>query len=335
MRVCQIGCGGHASQVYAPALRKLAGTPGLIYVGCCDISAVRAETYRQAAGFLNCYTHYNDMIRQESPDAILLTTPFAVTDMIAADVLRRGIPCLIEKPPAATLEKIRDLSGVAQESGAMHQVAYNRRHMPLIRALREFTRVESIRTIEYRMHRVNRREDHFHTTAVHGFDLVCYLAGSELANISAAYTAIDPAGENPAWHAQFLCEYASGATAALSFAPVSGITLEQISVVTDRALYEADLPVWGARPDGGFLARWVDGKRERIWRDADFADGAAMFESNGFYAQLQAFLDCVSKGQPSPHTLQSSLDSAVLMETMRLRETSHRLQAQRELLRTQ
>lgn len=320
MRICQIGCGNHARHVYADALRRVQQEQGLTLTACCDTDPARASAYQAENGFERWATDYQAMLRDEQPDAVLLITPFSVTPQIATDILRRGIPCLVEKPPAETLAETQALAAVARETGAWHQVAYNRRHMPLIRALKAQITGEKLLSIEYRMHRVGRKEDFFHTTAVHGFDLVSHLAGGGLVWMAAQYQPLPPPGTI---QAGFLCRYAGGICATLDFQPLSGWVCEQVAVVTDAAYYEADLPVWGARAEGGSLCRYQDGRPVAKWTDSDFPDGVAMFETNGFYEQLRAFVEAARTRQPSPHTLDSALDAAVLMECMRTRQTQY------------
>lgn len=320
MRICQIGCGNHARHVYLDALCRCRRALGLTLAACCDTDPARAEAYRASAGFARWATDYRAMLEEEAPDAVLVITPYTVTPAVAADVLRMGIPCLIEKPPSETLAGTEALAAVARETGTWHQVAYNRRHMPLIRALIECLRGERVRSIEYRMHRVGRAEAHFHTTAVHGFDLVSHLAGGGLAWMAAQYQPLPPPG---AVGAGFLCRYANGVCATLDFQPLSGWISEQVAVVTDSAYYEADLPVWGARAEGGVLRRIVDNAVAAQWSDADFPDGLAMYETNGFYRQLHTFIQDVKADNPSPHTLDSTLDAALLAECMRTRQTQY------------
>ncbi|HML46471.1 MAG TPA: Gfo/Idh/MocA family oxidoreductase, partial [Clostridia bacterium] len=288
----------------------------LTLAACCDTDPARAEAYAKDCGFAAFETDYIAMLEAHRPDGVLITTPFTVTPRIASEILRRGTPCLIEKPPAETLQEMLNLVACARETGSMHQVAYNRRHMPLIRALKEWIQGERVQAIDYQMHRVNRKESFFHTTAVHGFDLVSYLAGNGLVEAAADYQSLGIPG---VMNANFLCRYESGVHASLRFAPVSAWICEQVNVVTDAAYYQVDLPVWGAREQGGSLLRYQNNAVTDRRADADFPDGLSMYETNGFYEQLRAFLQCVSAGARSPHTLDTGVDAAVLEELMRTR----------------
>lgn len=318
MRICQIGCGNHARHVYLDSLRRCQKEQALTLAACCDTDRARGEAYQRDCGFEAFETDFVAMLEAHRPDAVLITTPFTVTPAIATEVLRQGIPCLIEKPPAETLEETMVLAGRARETGTMHQVAYNRRHMPLIRSLKGFLEGETIQAIDYQMHRVGRKENFFHTTAVHGFDLVSYLAGNGLAEVAADY---QPLGLPGVVNVSMLCRYESGVRATMRFAPLSAWICEQVSVVTDTAYYLVDLPVWGAREQGGSLLRYRNNAVTDRRVDADFPDGLAMNETNGFYEQLRSFFGHVEAGTRSPHVLDTGLDAAILAELMRNRES--------------
>ena len=52
-------------------------------------------------GFPNKYREWSDMLDREQLDALVVTSDNVESVEIAVDALRRGIPCLIEKPMAA------------------------------------------------------------------------------------------------------------------------------------------------------------------------------------------------------------------------------------------
>lgn len=312
LRICQIGCGSHARQVYIDSLAAYRQRHGnqVQYVACCDLDAASAASYAQLAGFSAAYSDTDQMLREQQPDAVLLTTPFTVTGRLAQRLLADGIPTLMEKPPAESYEETIQLVKAAAAHGTHHQVAYNRRHIPLIRALRQRLHGHRIEHIECAMHRVGRRENHFHTTAIHDLDLACYLAGSPLRSMAARY----PAVEQDVINAHFLLEYENGAVASLSFCPVSGAVTERIAVTADNGLFVVDLPAWGAR--SGSLEHYRDGVLQERIDDESLPDGTAMFITNGFYAQLAYFFDHIAAGKAPAHTLSTCLDTALLSQCM-------------------
>jgi myo-inositol 2-dehydrogenase/D-chiro-inositol 1-dehydrogenase len=285
-------------------------------IACCDTDMKSAAAYRQLAGFARSYSDWEQMINAENPDAVILTTPFSITDFIAAKLLTRGIPTLIEKPPADQMSKFLALLETARRTHTPHQVAFNRRNMPLVASLRRHLGQEPIRFIESAMHRVDRRENYFYATAIHDLDLACYLAQSPVAAMTARYPEVLPGVIN----AHFLVEFQSGAVASLNFCPTSGVLSENLSISTLNGFFNLDMPAWGACP--GSLEIYREGERVARITDEDFPEGNEMFITNGFYHQLQIFFSSLLEGKDPPHPLDSCLDSMRLAQCMAQRQKS-------------
>lgn len=317
LSICIIGCGGQAFQSHLPSLaRCLREDGGLRFAGCSDLDEERARRFRAELGQGRSYGDWRRMLREERPDCVLLVTPFTVTAAIAEELLRLGVPTLLEKPLGENAAQARALLQAARDSGTIHQVAFNRRHMPLIRALLDRLRGRPIRHIDYRMHRVDRREDHFHTTAVHGLDLCLYLAGGACLEMHSLYQPLPDQGIG-VQNVQALCRYGSGATASLSFCPCAGLVCEQLAVCVDGGSLFVDLPIWGARGNPGLLAEYRGGERVFQADGLALGDGPAMFESNGFYHQLRSFLQDVAAGRMPADTLETGLGAMELSDCLR------------------
>ena len=167
MKFCMIGCGEHAVSSHGPALALyVASRPGLELAGCCDVDASKAEQFRERFGFSRAYTDIDAMLDAERPDAAALVVPVRLTCDIGARVLSRGVPLLIEKPPGETVREVDCLMAAARAGGCggrevPHQVAFNRRYVPLLAELRE--RIDllpagaTLQHVRYEMVRVNRR----------------------------------------------------------------------------------------------------------------------------------------------------------------------------------
>ena len=68
-------------------------------------------------------------------DAVSIVVPTAGHFDIAAEFLRRGVHCLLEKPMTETLEQADALLAIAEKSGAVIQVGHIERFNPAIRAI--------------------------------------------------------------------------------------------------------------------------------------------------------------------------------------------------------
>lgn len=314
MRIVQIGCGDHAFHVYADSLLNLKEEiPALELPACCDLNEDAARAYAERVGFARTYSDYAQMLDAERPDGVLVITAVPATPRIAAAVLRRGTPVYIEKPPGETLGEAEELLRLTQETCTPHQIAYNRRHMPLIEMLRTRMGDDFPVHIDYRMHRVRRSETFFHTTAVHGLDLVSYLMGTSCTEMRAAYPQRRGYPDGVV-DMQLLLSYGAERTAALSFCPVSALVCEQLCVETECETYFIDLPVWDAR-EGGSLETWRGGTRvERVCPEE-----TRLHISNGFYGEVKRFFDDVLHDTPMEDTLETAMDASILSECIRLR----------------
>ena len=78
----------------------------------------------------------SDMIAALAPDAVIIATPNASHLDVARHCLERGVPALVEKPVADTVEAGYALANMADACGVPVLVGHHRRHNPLIRRAR-------------------------------------------------------------------------------------------------------------------------------------------------------------------------------------------------------
>ncbi len=315
MRLGIIGCGGQAQNVFAPCLLTLRDKYDLSFVACCDVSETRAAQMAQKTGFEKTYTDYKEMLAKEALDCLIIVTHFTATCEIACHAMRLGIPSLIEKPPGQNAAEAAKIAQTAAEFGTINQLAFNRRHLPLFCALKEELKGQTVRHIGYEMHRINRREDFFRVTAVHAVDAAAFLAGSDFEKAWLLYQMLPQYGAG-IWNLQMQAQFASGATAQLSFDTWSGRVTELVSVITDEKSYYVRVPIWDDSGDVGTLSCWEGGKL--LWErlGSEFETGARMVDTNGFTWQLDNFLSCVQSGTQPRDSLASGLNSLSIMDAM-------------------
>lgn len=323
--LCLIGCGAHAKSVYAPALRRIAGGEGrAVLAACCDLSPAEAEAMRREAGFARACTDWRQMMERERPDAVIAVLPYTVAEQVAVPLLEAGMPLLLEKPPGDSADACRRIARAAERGGAAHQIAFNRHYMPMVRHMREELRrpgAKPIQHIDYAMMRVNRTEPYFFVTAIHGIDLVAHLAGSAYRDVRFRYQMLPDLGDNH-YNIYMDCDFASGATAQLRFLVQSGMVTERITVTRADESFCAYLPMWHGCDTPGCLERYRAGETvERI--SGGELSGGALFEDNGFYDEICAFLACVGGGARPPETAASCLQAMELAECVRHRLTEY------------
>jgi len=329
VKLCQVGCGEHARAAHGPAQVRLARErPALVLAACCDTDRARAEIFRATFGFARAYADLMEMLEAERPDAVVLVVPVEATVSVATIVLSRGVPTLLEKPPGANTVEVDGLIAAANTGGlggrpVTHQVAFNRRYVPLVQELR--TRLEAVGPLQhlhYEMIRFDRRDPDFSTTAIHGIDAVRYLAASDYAEIRFRYFELPELG--PGVANIFLdAVMDSGATAHLAFCPIAGVVVERAAVQARGHTFSLQIPMWGGVDSPGRLQHFDGGRLAEDVRGDAGGDGTGLFELGGFYRETAAFLDALESGlRPFP-TLRDSRQSVEVAECIRGRSAAY------------
>lgn len=326
MRLATIGCGEHASGSHGPSLALYASRhPGTELVACCDLDPGKAERYRARFGFARAYTDLRRMLDAERPDAVSLVAPVERTCELASSIFEWGFPLLLEKPPGRTVAEVDRM--IAAAGGIAHQVAFNRRYVPLVRELKSeidaHVAPAEVQHVRYEMTRVDRRESDFSTTAIHGIDAVRYIAGSDYAEIRFRYQPL-PAGGPGVANIFLDAVMASGATAYLAFCPLAGVVVERAAVHARDHTFYAHLPMWDTFDAPGSLQHLDQGKLVRQVGGPDLAIAPAPCVYGGFYAEHEAFLDALAAGRPPSPSLKEARQSVAVAQCIAERKEQYR-----------
>jgi len=311
MKFCMIGCGRHATSWHGPA-QRLCANGDVELAACCDRDESRAVQYQEAFGFQRHYQDLDTMLEKEKPDAVCLVLPTHLTGQVAERLLDRAIPLLMEKPPAMTREGLERLIAAADRGKAIHQVAFNRRSMPVLvqaRALLdEILPPNEVLDIHYEMLRNDRRDDDFSTTAIHAFDAALFLARSPYRRAAFSYRELPQLG---AGVTQTLvdAEFACGTRIHLSILPVCGLSAERVALHGINhsifvALFEESLSHW-------------QGGREQVTLSASKDPTLA---GMGFTEETEAFFEALRQGKQGHPSLKETRQSIALMEAMHNRQ---------------
>lgn len=321
-KICSIGCGHMARGGHGPAFKKYANNhQNTVLAACCDISGERAQCFKEQFGFQKSYADYRLMLEEVKPDAVCLISPVDKTAEMAIQILKMGYPLILEKPPGKDTAETKELIKIAQSAGVTVRVAFNRRYTPLLMALKEFTKSETIRNITYQMYRKDRRDDDFSTTTIHAIDAVKFIAESDYKTVDFTYQKIDGENENVA-NIYLNCTFDSGAVAQLSLVAMGGAVAERISVNTNAATYFVELPFWSNPDSPGKLTRLVGNDVTHTIVGSDLIDGTEMFLESGFYEENRNFFELVRAGD-STEDVSSGLQSVELADYIRKRKTQY------------
>jgi predicted dehydrogenase len=213
LRMAVIGV-GHLGKEHA---RILAGLPEVELVGVVDVNAEQAETVARRVG-TRAYRDYRPLLSQL--DAAVLAVPTSHHHALADELLRRGLPLLIEKPLAATREQADDLVAVSRRHGALVQVGHIERFNPAFEELQsrpfrpKFVSCERLGAFTGRSTDVGVVLD----VMVHDLDLLLALVAAPVRAVRAVGVSVLGGHEDVA-HAHL--EFADGCVASVSASRVS------------------------------------------------------------------------------------------------------------------
>ena len=123
IRIAIIGFGKIAADQHVPSI---AGNPRF---------ELAASSSRSGEGAKPVFTDWRELVRKvDGLEAVAITTPPSVRHEIARECILSGLHVLLEKPPAATLSEIDDLSCLAEAEGVTLFATWHSRHNPSVLA---------------------------------------------------------------------------------------------------------------------------------------------------------------------------------------------------------
>jgi predicted dehydrogenase len=101
--------------------------------------AAGSEAYAREIG-APCFADYREMLDRMKPQAAIIATPNILHVPAGIACAERGIPMLVEKPLADSVEVAMQLIEAAERAGVALLVGHHRRHNPIIARAREAVR---------------------------------------------------------------------------------------------------------------------------------------------------------------------------------------------------
>jgi predicted dehydrogenase len=312
IKVGIIGAGYFAEAVHLPALSRSRDAE---MVAICRRSEGPLKATAAKWHIPHTYTDYREMLAKEKMDAVLVLVTVDQTLEVATATLEARIPSLIEKPPGKDAAEARRLCDVADRTGTLNVVAFNRRHAPPITRAKELLGAAKIRTASARILRWRRYDPSFVMgTGIHSLDALRYLAG----DVDEVDTFVGSATEaKGGTNVITLMQYSSGAVGQLTFQTATGVTLE------DYELHCEDMSAFITMPQGGLSD--VVGRFE-IWRgptyplkslNSDVPEvyrGAGMMD--GIFQEQEELFRHMRAATRSPNDVHDGLKTMLLAEAV-------------------
>ena len=302
-----------------------------------SLTAAQHELAGNGLDPVPCFDDHRELLDAELCDAVVIATPNHLHTDIVLDVAAAGVPQLVEKPLATTLDDCRHIIGGIEalgNTGPLVWVGLEYRYMAPVAALIEQAHagaVGRIAMVTIREHRFpfqpkvrdwNRFNRNTGGTLVekccHFFDLMRLIVGCEPVRVMASgaqdVNHLDERydGETPDIldNAFVIVEFTSGARALLDLCMFADATRnqEELSVVGDNGKLEALIPDDVLRI----------GVRERDWignvEERQITSTAPVIghHHGSSYIELERFRDAVLTSSPAECTLTDGLWSVAI-----------------------
>lgn len=308
-----IGAGNLARWAHLPNLKKI---QNVSLQGVCSANGARGKSYAMRFGAKYCCTEYEELLRDESIDAVIILTrnQYHAAQTVAA--LRAGKHVFVEKPMALTESECTEIARAVQESGRQLTIGFNRRFAPYyVEVKKQLKRRSAPAILHCRMNSPGISGAYWMADpaiggailgeACHFTDLFYWLLDSEPVMVSAFSLPTgksDPIGENNTV-ASFLFE--DGSIANLTYCTVGSRT-------SGGERLEVFAPGVGAVTE--------DFKR-LIIRTGQESERKKWFADKGYFEQMQDFVQSIRKGTPPSVTVHDGIRSTVaclrMMESAR------------------
>jgi predicted dehydrogenase len=131
--VAIIGCGGITLQNHLPGLALCAETR---VVALCDSNPATLEKAARDTGITVTSTNYEELVRRDDVDAVIIATPNITHAPIALAAISAGKHVLCEKPIAMNGSEAVRMAAAADAAGVRHMTAFTYRFVPAMRYLR-------------------------------------------------------------------------------------------------------------------------------------------------------------------------------------------------------
>ena len=327
LNICLIGCGSIVNKYHGPSYIKYRETYGdLSLSGCCDINAEAAKQCAFKFGFEKYFTVIEDMLATCKPDAVCINVNPGAIAKIVNRVMELGYPVLMEKPPGYTYAEAQSIAETALKTGVSNQVAFNRRFMPIVREYKRYyaesLSPEPVQSIFCDFYRYERNDNDFFTTAIHGIDLVRFIAGSDYKDVRFSYQEMPQYGQN-------VCNIfidgtlKNDAHVQLRFCPMAGNIIERVTVNLRGHTVFLRAPMTHSYDLPGNLSH-VNGDGEVFYLSgANLPDGTDIFVYSGFYGEIESFFNDIKSGVRPLNDINTAMQSVQMMECIAKRDNTY------------
>ncbi len=302
-RIAVIGAGIHAETNIFPSLSNhlLADVEK---AAVCDLEEEKAHRMAALCAAGAVYTDYHRMIQEQHPDGVIVCLNAGLHPEIVIRCLQLGIPVLVEKAPAVTVEQAKRMREEAQKTGKVLMIAHQKRHGTAYRQARQIVADEAsfgrVVQVEAKMHGMPAFPNNFCCLLewqIHNIDLIRWFAGD-----------IESIAVQSSIHSEktasltLALKFAGGAVGAVGWGTYGGPGpfCERLEVIGDSGK--------GVIVENAYDTILYEGSWARFWRpdwNPNLANQSQVLM--GYVGEIRHFIASV-RGETAPS---SSIDDAV------------------------
>lgn len=242
LRLAVIGVGGMAHWQHLPNLCALADQAQVVAVVDEDNEALADTTARYS--ICHAFTSVHDLLRARLDlQAALVITPAPHHAAPAIELMQAGLPVFCEKPLAYCLDEAEEIVRVAEETGTIFMVGFNRRFAATIRAAKEtLTRVRpELIFVEKCRPMQTIAGPRLIEVCIHVLDTLRWLAGSEVTGLQVLSTT--DASSKVEQSIAALMHFENGVIGVFAMNANGAKPIERVEVYADVATLIVEYPV--------------------------------------------------------------------------------------------
>jgi len=133
INIAYIGCGNFAQSVLMPSFSKNKNIKNISVVSKSGYSAYSSAKKFKIA---SVYKNVDEVINNDNIDAVVISTRHNLHFSQIKDALSNNLSVFVEKPLVLTLNELKDVKKVYNNSKSVLQVGFNRRFSPLIKKVK-------------------------------------------------------------------------------------------------------------------------------------------------------------------------------------------------------
>jgi predicted dehydrogenase len=187
LRVGVVGLG-----YWGPNLaRNFRGLPDAELVWCCDASETARERVAPVTPGAKMTGRFEDLLEDETLDAIVLATPVPTHAELAVRVLEAGKHCFVEKPLAQSVADAKRVVEAAERTGRTLMVGHLLEYHPGVQKLKELADGGELGDIHYiygnrlNLGKLRADENALWSLGAHDISVLLHLVGEEPVEVSA------------------------------------------------------------------------------------------------------------------------------------------------------